>query len=83
LAAPAADGRKPRPGSRLSRRARLGRHQPASTVDGSYHTKNIKKNLVVSCLDQRPGFSFNYDHFKDFDIWENNSPHSGNLKKKN
>lgn len=40
------------------------------------------KNLVVTCLDQRPDFKFPFKEF-DMPIWTSNSPESRNIKKLN
>jgi adenylosuccinate synthase len=44
----------------------------------------IKKNMVITCLDQRPGFEFNYDAIfgdKVNQFYLNNSPKCGNMIK--
>jgi adenylosuccinate synthase len=52
-------------------------------VDSIYSGKNWeRKNLVVTCLDQRPNFTFNSNRFKSrvSKILYNNSPIAGNIQ---
>lgn len=52
----------------------------AIDVDIAYHPYNVVKNLVVTCLDQRPDFVFNQSLFYNINkLWYNDSPHSGNM----
>jgi len=52
----------------------------AANVDYSYHPTETKTNLVVTCLDQRPGFKFD-PGFRFYDkVYGNYSAESGNLK---
>lgn len=56
--------------------------QYALMVDAIYST-GITKSLVVTCLDQRPGFDFDYDKFGGVfkNIYESYSPDSQTIKK--
>lgn len=53
----------------------------ALSVDNIYSEK-IRKNLVVTCLDQRPNFEFNYDKIstKFNHVYESYSPDSKDFK---
>lgn len=53
----------------------------ALSIDNIYSEK-IRKNLVVTCLDQRPDFEFNYDKISTkFDhVYESYSPDSKDFK---
>jgi adenylosuccinate synthase len=57
----------------------------ALAFDSIYSHKNVKtKNLVVTCLDQRPNFEFDYDGLNTTfsSIYESRSPKSENFLKK-
>lgn len=53
----------------------------AINVDLSYHPADTKCNLVVTCVDQRPDFAFDFSTMDGlFDrVYTNNSPHGGNM----
>jgi adenylosuccinate synthase len=53
----------------------------AINVDRSYNTMRVESNLVVSCCDQRPDFTFDTSRCPTFirNLYYNNSPHSGNM----
>lgn len=53
----------------------------AVNIDAGYHPRNVGKNLVLTCLDQRPNFKPDLSRLKYFDnIYYNNSPHAGNTR---
>lgn len=51
----------------------------AINVDLSYHPTDTDCNLVVTCVDQRPDFAFDFDFMKGLfkSVYRNDSPHSG------
>ena len=52
----------------------------AIDVDSLYHRDiTMDKNLVVTCIDQRPDFTFDDSKFKDMKFWWNSSPKCGNM----
>lgn len=55
----------------------------AINIDLSYHPTDIPCNLVVTCVDQRPDFEFNFDFMKGLfkNVYRNDSPHSGSTAK--
>ena len=55
----------------------------AMLIDSSYHEYKLKKNLVITCLDQRPDFTIDRTYKASTElsnIYTNDSPHSGNMK---
>jgi adenylosuccinate synthase len=54
----------------------------AIRFDQLYYDKDyIRANLVMGCMDQRPGFDPKTYKFEGIDyFWINDSPHAGNLK---
>lgn len=54
----------------------------AVEVDYGYHLKNHPRNLVLTCLDQRPDFEIDLSRLKSFaNVYGNNSPHAGHTFK--
>lgn len=54
----------------------------AVDVDYGYHTKNYVRNLVLTCLDQRPDFKADLSKLKYFNsVYGNNSPLCGHTFK--
>lgn len=54
----------------------------ARSIDNIYSGKANRNYLVVTCLDQRPDFKFDFDQFSNYDgFYVNNSPLSGNMRK--
>lgn len=55
----------------------------AINIDLSYHPGDVPCNLVVTCVDQRPDFSFDFDFMKGLfkNVYRNDSPHSGSTAK--
>ena len=55
----------------------------AINVDLSYHPANTECNLVVTCVDQRPDFTFDFSTMKGLfaGVYVNDSPNSGNMVK--
>lgn len=52
-------------------------------IDCAYHPNEhlIRKNLVVTCYDQRPGFELCTEEFKSINsFFKNDSPHRGSLR---
>lgn len=55
----------------------------AMAIDSAYHYYQIKKNLVITCLDQRPDFRVDRTYKASTDlknVYVNDSPHSGHMK---
>ena len=53
----------------------------AINLDAGYHPRTFKKNLVLTCMDQRPTWTPDYQKFDDAidKFYHNYSPHSGNM----
>jgi adenylosuccinate synthase len=57
----------------------------AISVDRAYHPQIVERNLVVTCVDQRPDFTFAYDFEFEFanglvgNVYRNDSPSGGRL----
>jgi adenylosuccinate synthase len=56
--------------------------QYAVNADSGYHPRGVYKNLVLTCLDQRPNFEADLSRLKYFDnIYRNDSPQAGHTIK--
>lgn len=56
--------------------------QYAVNADSGYHPRGVYKNLVLTCLDQRPNFKADLSRLKYFDnIYSNDSPQAGHTSK--
>ena len=56
----------------------------AISLDPFYHPREVKRNLVVGCLDQRPRGTFDFDFMGDYfhGVYENDSAESGHLNRR-